>query len=134
VLFALKNAQQGDLFIQKAPASTIGNLAEALIRLFKSNSEIKIIGPRHGEKAHETLMTKEESSKATDMGRYFRISADNRSLNYSKYLEDGSKRISKAEEYTSNNTERLDIDGTINKLLTAKFVKEKLKGMDNEGK
>jgi len=126
VLFAFENARQGDLFIQKASASTIGNLAKALIELFKSDAKVRVIGMRHGEKAHETLMTKEESSKSTDMGKYFRISADNRDLNYDKYLEDGDKKIAKAEEYTSDNTEKLDIKDTINKLLTVEHVNDSL--------
>lgn len=127
VLFAFKHANQGDLFIQKAPASTIDTLAKALKKLFNSNSEIKVIGMRHGEKAHETLMTREESAKAEDMGEYYRIPADNRDLDYEKYLQDGNKKISDAEEYTSHNTKQLDIDGTIKKLLTVEYVQKKLK-------
>ena len=126
VLFAFKNANQGDLFIQKSPASTISDLAQALIELFKSKSKIKVIGTRHGEKAHETLMTHEESAKAEDMGAYYRIPADNRDLNYEKYLKDGSKEISEAAEYTSSNTERLDVEGTKKKLLTVQYVKQEL--------
>lgn len=126
VMFAFKNAKQGDLFIQKAPAATIGVLAEAVKQLFKSNTEIKIIGTRHGEKAHETLLTKEEKSKATDMGRYFRVPADTRDLNYAKYLQDGSKKISVAEEYNSFNTERLDIEATVKKLMTVDYIKAEL--------
>ncbi len=130
VLFAFKHGHQGDLFIQKAPASTIGDLAAALIKMFKSSSKIRIIGSRHGEKTHETLMTQEESSKSEDMGGYFRIPADNRDLNYDKYLEDGSKKISAAKEYTSHNTTRLDIQGTIDKLMTVEYVKDSLKGKE----
>lgn len=128
VEFAFMHANQGDLFIQKAPASTVGDLAEALKQLFKSDSKIKVIGTRHGEKAHETLMTREERAKSEDMGNYFRIPADNRDLNYEKYLEDGDKQISQAEEYTSHNTTRLDVGGTIKKLLTVDYVKQELKG------
>lgn len=128
VLFAFEHANQGDLFVQKAPASTVGDLAAALKQLFKSDSEIKVIGTRHGEKSHETLMTREEKARSEDMGGYYRISADNRDLNYEKYLEDGSKQISKAEEYTSHNTEQLDIEGTIKKLLTVEYVQQELKG------
>jgi len=128
VLFAFKNAQQGDLFVQKAPASTVEDLALALKEIFKSSAEIKIIGTRHGEKAHETLMTKEEKAKSTDMGDYFRIPADNRDLNYDKYLEDGSKKISETEEYTSFNTTQLDIAGTITKLHTVSYIKDELEG------
>ena len=128
VVFAFKHANQGDLFIQKAPASTVGDLATALKELFKSDSKIKVIGTRHGEKAHETLMTREEKAKSEDMGDYYRIPADNRDLNYDKYLEDGDKKISKAEEYTSHNTTQLDVEGTIEKLLTVDYVKQELKG------
>lgn len=128
VLFAFEHANQGDLFIQKAPASTVGDLAAALKKLFKSESEIKVIGTRHGEKAHETLMTREEKAKSEDMGGYYRIPADNRDLNYDKYLEDGSKQISDSEEYTSHNTEQLDVDSTIKKLLTVDYVNQELKG------
>jgi UDP-glucose 4-epimerase len=126
VLFAFENANQGDLFIQKAPASTIGDLAKALKQMFNSTSDIRVIGTRHGEKAHETLMTHEESAKAEDMGGYYRIPADNRDLNYEKYLEDGSKEISQAREYTSNNTERLDVEKTKAKLLTVDYIKQEL--------
>ncbi len=128
VLFAFKHASQGDLFVQKASASTVNTLALALKELFDSKSEIKIIGTRHGEKAHETLMTKEEKAKSTDMGNYFRIPADTRDLNYAKYLQDGSKKISIAEEYTSYNTERLDVAKTIKKLRTVDYIKAELAG------
>lgn len=128
VLFAFKNAEQGDLFVQKAPASTVGVLAEALKKLFKSKSEIKIIGTRHGEKAHETLLTKEEKAKAFDMGDYWRVPADTRDLNYEKYLQDGSEKISEAEEYTSSNTVRLDVQGTIDKLRTVDYINHVLAG------
>lgn len=128
VLFAFKNANQGDLFIQKAPASTVGDLASALKQLFNSDSEIKTIGTRHGEKAHETLMTREEKARSEDMGDYYRIAADGRDLNYEKYLEDGSRQISQADEYTSENTERLDVEGTIKKLMTVDYVNDELAG------
>jgi len=129
VIFAFLHANQGDLFIQKAPASTVGVLAEALKEMFNSKSTINVIGTRHGEKAHETLMTKEESAKAEDMGDYYRIPADNRDLNYDKYLEDGSQKITEADEYTSSNTEQLDIPGTINKLKTVEYVVDELNGI-----
>lgn len=128
VLFAFTNARQGDLFVQKAPASTIGDLAAALIKLFKSDSKIRVIGTRHGEKAHETLMTQEEAAKSEDMGDYFRISADNRDLNYEKYLESGDKKIDRANEYTSSNTKVLDVDETIKKVLTTDYVNDALNG------
>lgn len=129
VLFAFKNAQQGDLFVQKAPASTVGDLADALKHLFNPDAEVKVIGTRHGEKAHETLMTREEKAKSTDMGDYYRIPADTRDLNYGKYLEDGSKNISEAEEYTSHNTHRLDVAGVIEKLKTVEHINLEL-GLD----
>lgn len=128
VLFAFEHARQGDLFVQKAPASTVGVLAEALKQLFKSSVEVKVIGTRHGEKAHETLMTREERAKSEDMGDYYRIAADNRDLNYDKYLEDGSKKISESEEYTSHNTKRLDIAETIQKLLTVEYIQHEVEG------
>jgi len=128
VLFAFEHAEQGDLFVQKAPASTVGVLAEALRQMFQSSSPIEVIGTRHGEKAHETLMTREEMVKAEDMGDYFRIPADNRDLNYEKYTEDGSRGLSQAEEYTSHNTEMLDVEGTVQKLLTVDYVQQELQG------
>lgn len=127
VLFAFRNANQGDLFIQKAPASTVGVLAEALKELFKSDSPIEVIGTRHGEKAHETLMTKEEKAKSTDMGDYYRIPADTRDLNYGK-MEDGNKKITIADEYTSHNTERLTVKETIDKLMTVEYIQNELAG------
>lgn len=126
VLFAFENARQGDLFVQKSPACTVGDLAQALKKLFKSNVDIKIIGTRHGEKAHETLMTREERVKSEDLGDYYRVPTDNRDLNYGEYLESGSKRISVAEEYNSNNTQQLDIEDTVNKLLEVDYIKSKL--------
>jgi UDP-N-acetylglucosamine 4,6-dehydratase len=126
VIFAFKNAQQGDLFVQKSPASTVGDLAAALKELFKSESKIKVIGTRHGEKAHETLMTREERARSEDLGDYFRVPADTRDLNYDKYFDEGSKKVTTIKEYNSFNTERLDIKGTIKKLLTVDYVKEEL--------
>lgn len=128
VIFAFKNANQGDLFIQKAPASTIGDLAEALKQLFHSKSAIKIIGTRHGEKAHETLMTREERAKSEDMGDYYRIPADNRDLNYDKFFDEGDKKLAKIEEYTSHNTTQLDVEDTKKKLLTVDYVTQELNG------
>lgn len=126
VLYAFEHGQQGDLFIQKAPASTMGSVAIALNKLFNYDKEFKVIGARHGEKSHEVLMTKEESSRSEDLGDYYRISADNRDLDYGKYLEEGSKSISKAEEYTSANTRQLDIAELTEKLLTVDCVKRAL--------
>jgi UDP-glucose 4-epimerase len=132
VIFAFEHADQGDLFVQKAPASTVEDMAKALKTMFKSDVEIRVIGTRHGEKAHETLMTKEEKEKSIDMDRFYRVPADNRDLNYDKYTGDGSKKLSKTEEYTSFNTTRLDIKGTIEKLLTVDYIQEELKGISGE--
>ena len=126
VLFAFKNAQQGDLFVQKSPASTVGDLAQALKKLFKSDVDINIIGTRHGEKAHETLMTKEECAKSEDLGNYFRVPADTRDLNYGKYFDTGDKTISGVEEYNSHNTVQLGINETMEKVLSVDYVKSEL--------
>ncbi len=126
VQFAFEHAEPGDLFIQKADASTIGDLAKAVQVLF-GDTGTNIIGPRHGEKIFETLMTREERLRSTDMGEYFRISADNRDLNYDKYLVDGKVKEVPDEEYNSNNTKLLDVDGIVKKLMTTDYVREALK-------
>lgn len=126
VLFAFKNAKQGDLFVQKSPASTILDLATALKELFRSKSEIKVIGTRHGEKAHETLMTVEEKAKSEDLGNYYRVPADTRDLNYGKFFEKGEKINEKITDYTSANTQRLDVKAIIDKLLTVDLVNDEL--------
>ena len=126
VLFAFSNATTGDIFVQKAPASTIYDLAVAIKKLFNSNSEIKIIGTRHGEKAHETLVNREEIVKAVDMGHFYRIPADMRELNYDKYFTQGDEKITMKEEYNSSNTQRLDVDGVIKKLLTLDYIQAEL--------
>lgn len=128
VMFAFSNAKQGDLFVQKAPAAKIGDLAKALLELFNTKSAIKVIGARHGEKTYETLMTREESAKALEMGRYYRIPADTRDLNYNKYLSTGSKRISESHEYSSMNTEQLSISDIKKKLVKIDYVIEELEG------
>lgn len=125
VKFAFEHANPGDLFIQKADASTIGDLAKAVQKLF-GNTGTNIIGTRHGEKLYETLMTREERLRAEDMGDYFRVSADNRDLNYDKYFVNGQVKTMADESYTSHNTKRLDIDGIVKKLLTTDHVKEQL--------
>ena len=109
VLFAFKNGKNGDLFIQKSPAATIKTLAEALKELYNSSAEINEIGIRHGEKMYETLVTKEEMMKAEDLGNYFRVSADNRDLNYEKYFSKGIDNNKKLDEYNSDNTHQLDV-------------------------
>lgn len=126
VLFAFKNGKQGDLFVQKAPASTVGDLAQAIKELFGYTKEIKVIGTRHGEKLYETLCTREEMAKAEDMGDFFRIPADNRDLNYSKFFADGDHKTSSLEDYNSHNTDRLDIEGVKEKLLSLKFIQDAL--------
>ena len=125
VLFAFEHAQPGDLFIQKAPACTIGDLAKAVQRLF-GDTGTRVIGTRHGEKLYETLMTREERLKATDMGGYFRVAADARDLNYDKYMVSGTVETQADESYTSHNTERLDVDGVVDKLLSLSSIREAL--------
>ena len=128
VQFAFENARPGDLFIQKADASTIGTLAKAVQKLF-GETGIQVIGTRHGEKLYETLMTKEERLRAEDMGQYFRIAADSRDLNYDKFVVNGEVHTMADEAYTSHNTNRLDVDGTVAKILTTDYVQEQLKLM-----
>ena len=126
VAFAFKNALPGDIFVQKAPASTIADLAQAVKELFKAPNEIKVIGTRHGEKLHETLLTREEMVKAEDLGDYYRIPADTRDLNYDKYFVNGEEQISRGWEYTSENTKRLDVKGVKELLLKLDYIKEEL--------
>ena len=128
VLFAFEHAKPGDLFIQKADASTIEDLAKGVQKLF-GETGVHIIGTRHGEKLYETLMTKEERLNSEDMGNYFRISADERDLNYDKYFIDGEVKTESDEAYTSHNTTRLDADGVVNKILTIDYVQNALKGI-----
>ncbi|MBP3279753.1 MAG: polysaccharide biosynthesis protein [Butyrivibrio sp.] len=125
VKFAFEHANPGDLFIQKADASTIGDLAKAVQQLF-GDTGTRIIGTRHGEKLYETLMTKEERLRSEDMGQYFRVVADNRDLNYDKYFINGQVETQADESYTSHNTIRLDVEGTVKKILTTDYVKEQL--------
>ena len=126
VRFAFEHANPGDLFIQKADASTIGDLAKGVQKLF-GDTGIKIIGTRHGEKLYETLMTREERLRSEDMGQYFRVAADNRDLNYDKYFVQGQVVTEADESYTSHNTKLLDVDGVVEKILTTDYVKEELK-------
>ena len=128
VKFAFEHAEPGDLFIQKADASTIGDLAKGVQQLF-GDTGTKIIGTRHGEKLFETLMTREERLRAEDMGNYFRVSADNRDLNYDKYFVEGKVETQADESYTSHNTKLLDVDGVVQKILTTDYVQEELKGI-----
>ncbi len=126
VVFAFTNGNQGDILVQKAPASTINDLAIALKEIFNSSIDIKIIGTRHGEKLYETLVTREEMSKAIDLGKYFKIKADNRDLNYNNYFINGKKEISRQNDYNSHNTKRLNIDKIKEKLLNLKYIQNKL--------
>jgi UDP-glucose 4-epimerase len=126
VVFAFKNAQAGDIMVQKSPASTIGDLAQAVKELFNADNEIKIIGTRHGEKLYETLLTKEEHVVAHDMGGFFRVPADTRDLNYDKYFVEGDQKFSSQDEYNSHNTERLSIKQIKEKLLRLDYVREEL--------
>ena len=125
VQFAFEHANPGDLFVQKADASTIGDLAKAVQKLF-GDTGTRIIGTRHGEKLYETLLTTEERLRSEDMGKYFRVSADNRDLNYDKFFIKGQVLTQADEAYTSHNTIRLDVDGIVKKLLTTDYVKEQL--------
>ena len=126
VIFAFQKAEAGDIMVQKSPASTIGDLAQALKELFNVDNEIKIIGTRHGEKRYETLLTKEEYVKAIDLGKYFRVPADKRDLNYDKYFIEGDQKLSTEVEYNSDNTERLNIEQIKEKLLTVEYVRQEL--------
>ena len=127
VLFAFENARQGDLFIQKAPAATIADLAQAVKEIFNADNEVKIIGTRHGEKVYETLLSREEMASSENLGNYYRISADTRSLNYDKYFENGDESLSCSQEYNSHNTERLDISTIKELLLSLDYIREELK-------
>jgi len=126
VLFAFTNGNQGDLFVNKAPASTIGDLAQSIKQIFNAPNDVKVIGTRHGEKLYETLCTREEMQKAEDMGDFYRIPADNRDLNYNRYYSEGEKDISKIEDYHSHNTTQLTEDALKNTLLNLQFIKDTL--------
>ena len=126
VKFAFEHANPGDLFIQKADASTIGVLAQAVQQLF-GDTGTQIIGTRHGEKLYETLMTREERLRSEDMGNYYRVAADSRDLNYDKFVVKGQVDTEADEAYTSHNTNLLDVEGTVQKILTTDYVREALK-------
>ena len=128
VLHAFEHSKQGDIFVQKAPASTVADLAQALITLFRGNSAnaIRTIGTRHGEKLYETLVSREEMARVDDMGGYYRIPADNRDLNYAKYFSDGEERISNLDDYTSHNTQQLNMAQVKNLLEKLDFIQERL--------
>ncbi len=130
VLYAFNHGRPGDMFVQKSPAATIETLARALKKIFKADNPVKIIGTRHGEKRHETLLTREEMAKVEDLGGYYRIPADNRGLNYNLYFSEGEKKIALLEDYNSSNTRRLDVDGMAELLLTLEIVKDELQGWE----
>lgn len=126
VVFAFKNAEAGDIMVQKSPASTIGDLAQALKELFRVDNEIRVIGTRHGEKLYETLLTREENIVSQDLGGFYRVPADKRDLNYDKYFVDGDQELSTEEEYNSHNTDRLNIEQIKERLLQLEYVREEL--------
>ena len=126
VLHAFHNGCPGDIFVQKSPAATIADLAQALIEIFRSKSVVRIIGTRHGEKLYESLVSREEMSKAQDNGKYYCIPADNRDLNYKKYFAEGEKNVSEFDDYTSHNTQRLNINEIKELLLQLDFIQEAL--------
>ena len=132
VLFAYNKAKQGDIIVQKAPASTIHDLAVAIRELFNADNKINIIGTRHGEKKHETLVHREDMVKAQDLGGYFRIPADNRDLNYTKYFEEGEVEVTKQEDYTSENTRRLTIPEIKQLVSELDYIQDELSGKNGE--
>lgn len=132
VLFAFEHGRPGDLFVNKAPASTIGDLALAMRELSGQENEIKVIGTRHGEKLYETLCTREEMMKAEDMGEFYRIPADNRDLNYALYFSEGEANVSEIEDYHSHNTNRLDVEGVKSLVKGLAYVKQELFGEEVE--
>ena len=127
VIYAFEHAKTGDIIVQKSPASTVGDLAEAIRQLFDPKHNIKLIGTRHGEKLYETLLTKEEFFKAKDLDNYYRVPADNRDLNYDEYFVEGNEKLSTMDEYNSHNTKRLNVDEVKRKLMGLPFIKEELK-------
>ncbi len=131
VLFAFTKGNQGDLFVNKAPAGTIGNLAQALKELCNAETKVKIIGTRHGEKLYETLCTREEMQKAEDMGDFYRIPADNRDLNYNQYFSEGEQDVSKIEDYHSHNTKQEDIEGMKRLLIKLPLIRKEVFGEQN---
>lgn len=126
VLYAYEHGHQGDIFVQKAPASTVADLAQALKEVFAKDNEIRIIGTRHGEKLYESLISREEMAHANDMGSYYCIPADNRDLNYAKYFSEGEEKVSHQDDYTSHNTKQLDVEGVKKLLLKLDFIQEQL--------
>lgn len=126
VIYAFQHGDNGDLFVQKAPAATLEVLSQALLQLYRSDSKVRIIGTRHGEKLYESLVTREEMAKAEDMGGYYRIPCDDRDLNYDKYFSEGQEKVSKLEDYHSHNTQRLDVEGMKQLLLKLDIIQQDL--------
>lgn len=133
VMYAFEHGHNGDLFVQKAPAATLDVLAQALKDLYHADTEVKTIGTRHGEKLYETLVTREEMSKAIDMGNYYRIPCDTRDLNYDKFFTEGNEDVARIEDYHSHNTARLDVEGMKDLLLKLRFIREDL-GLEEKAK
>lgn len=131
VIFAFENAESGDILVQKSPATTIEVLAKAVKELFHADNEIKMIGIRHGEKMYETLLTNEECSHAIDMGKFYRVPADKRDLNYDKYFKDGNQERINLTEFNSNNTELLTVQQTKEKLLTLSYIRDEINAWEN---
>lgn len=132
VLFAFENGTSGDILVQKAPACTIGVLAQAVKELFKSKDEVKVIGIRHGEKMYETLLTNEECAHATDMGNFYRVPCDKRDLNYDKFFKDGDTQRNTLTEFNSNNTELLNVEQVKAKLLTLQYIRDEIAAWENK--
>jgi UDP-glucose 4-epimerase len=128
VIYAFQHGKNGDLFVQKAPAATIETLGKAIIDLYKSECQVRVIGTRHGEKLYETLVTREEMAKSIDMGNYFRVPADNRDLNYDKYFVEGQEEVSVIDDYHSHNTHRLDLEGMKQLLLKLPMIQKDVLG------
>ena len=126
VVYAFENAESGDIMVQKAPACTIGVLAQAVKEIFHAEDEVKVIGIRHGEKMYETLLTNEECAHAIDMGNFYRVPADKRDLNYDKYFTDGNLERSKLTEFNSNNTRLMDVEQVKEKLLSLSYIQKEL--------
>jgi UDP-glucose 4-epimerase len=130
VLHAYGHGQQGDIFVQKAPAATIGDLVQALKEIFNADNPVQIVGTRHGEKLYESLVSREEMARVEDTRQYYRIPADNRDLNYAMYFTDGQKEISTLDDYTSHNTERLSVAEMKELLLKLDFIQRHLRGQE----
>jgi UDP-glucose 4-epimerase len=132
VLFAFENGTSGDILVQKAPACTIGVLAQAVKELFHSNNDIRIIGIRHGEKMYETLLTNEECSNAIDLGDFYRVPCDKRDLNYDKYFKEGDTKRNTLTDFNSNNTELLNVEQVKAKLLTLQYIRDEIAAWENK--